>query len=337
MKPKYRAKRVLVTSNDVARHANVSQATVSRVFSNTAQVKPETVDQVLKAADELGYRPNAIARSLTSSKTDMIAVVSVNFDNPFYQTLLIKMSHMITSMGKKMMFIQSPFEQALDDILYQVMEYQVDGIIVLSAALSSKMAYEFARVRTPLVVFNKHFDGRNYFSVCSDNIDAGHLVAEHLVQKGYKSFGFISGDLLKQTSEFRFRGYTEYLDKHGFTDCTVAAGDYSYRSGYEALLSMRQKGALPEAVFCVNDLMALGAMDAARQELGLSIPKDIAFVGFDDLEQCRWRAYQLTSVQQPIDEMIEYTKNYLSKKFENADTSGGYMLLKCKLNPRASS
>ncbi len=337
MQSKDRSKRALITSNDVARRANVSQATVSRVFSNTAQVKPETISQVLKAAEELGYRPNAIARSLTSNKTDMIAVVSVNFDNPFYQTLLIKMAHMVASMGKKMMFIQSPFEQALDDILYQVMEYQVDGIIVLSAALSSKMASEFARVRTPLVVFNKHFDGRNYFSVCSDNIDAGQLVAEHMVQKGYQSFGFISGDLLKQTSEFRFRGYTQCLEQHGFKDCIVAAGDYSYRSGHEALLSMRQKGDLPEAVFCVNDLMALGAMDAARRELGLRVPEDIAFVGFDDLEQSRWGSYQLTSVQQPIDEMIEYTKNYLSKKFENADTSGGYMLLKCKLIPRTSS
>lgn len=336
MQVKGKRKRSLVTSNDVAEHANVSQATVSRVFNKSGKVRPETVEQVMSAARELGYMPNAIARSLTSKQTDMIAVVSVRFDNPFYQTLLIKMSDMIAEMGKKMILIQTQFDQSLEDILYQVMEYQVDGIVVLSAALSAKLLDEFIRVQIPLVIFNKHFDSRTFFSVSSDNVDAGHLVADHLVEQGRRSFGFISGVQLSQTSDFRYKGYTDRLRELGFDSCVTIAGDYSYRSGYEGLLELHKRNALPEAVFCVNDLMALGAIDAARR-LGMRIPDDIAFVGFDNLEQGEWEAYRLTSVQQPVNEMISHTFNYLTNKLERAETSGGYILLKCKLVHRGSS
>jgi len=332
-----KSKHKIVTSSDVAKAANVSQATVSRVFNNPEKVRPETVALVNNVVRELGYTPNAIARSLTSKQTDMIAVVSVRFDNPFYQTLLIKTSDMIAEMGKKMIFIQTQFDQSLEDILYKVMEYQVDGVVVFSAALSTKLLDKFQKVQIPLVIFNKHFDSRNFFSVSSDNLDAGRLVADHLVDRGYQSFGFISGEQLSQTSEFRYKGYVQRLNEHGFAKCQVVAGDYSYRSGYDGLLELSKKGSLPQAVFCVNDLMALGAMDAARQVLGMRVPDDIAFIGFDNLEQASWESYMLTSVQQPINELIGHTYNYLTNKIDNSDTSGGYILLKCKLVERTST
>jgi len=337
MPAEQKKKGTAITSNDVARAAAVSQATVSRVFNNSKKVREETVEKVRQVARELGYTPNAIARSLTSKQTDMIAIVSVRFDNPFYQTLLIKISDMIAEMGKKVIFIQTQFDQSLEDILYEVMEYQVDGVVVLSAALSATLLDKFACVQIPLVIFNKHFDSRNFFSVSSDNLDAGRLVADHFVARGYRSFGFISGWQLSQTSDFRHRGYTDGLREHGFEGCQVITGDYSYRSGYEGLLELSKCGPLPEAFFCVNDLMAFGAMDAARQVLGLQIPQDIAFVGFDNLEQSDWSAYQLTSIKQPVDEMVNHTRHYLANKIGRADTSGGYILLKCKLEERRST
>ena len=326
----------VVTSHDVASKAQVSQATVSRVFNRRSYVKPDTIRRVMDAAKELGYMPNAIARSLISNKTNIIAVVTVNFNNPFYQTYLIKISNMLNSMGKKMMFIQSPFEQELYNIIYEVMQYKVDGIIVMSAAISSKDISEFNRIPIPLVIFNKHFKSKYFYSVCSDNVAAGEMVAQYLIDKNYKSFGFISGDILKQTSEFRFRGYSGRLAKNGF-DCKVASGDLSYNSGYNAMLSMALNGGLPEAIFCVNDLMAFGAMDAARYRLNLRVPEDIAFVGFDNLEQCSWNTYSLTSVKQPIDQMIDYSRSFLGEKLLNTDTPGGFNLLDCELIERSSS
>jgi len=333
----FRPRSGVATSNDVARFANVSQATVSRVFNYPEKVRVETLIRVQEAARELGYTPNAIARSLTSRQTDMIAVVSVRFDNPFYQTLLIKISDMIADMGKKVILIQTQFDQSLDDILYKVMEYQVDGVVVLSAALSTKLLDRFTKVQIPLVIFNKYFDSRDFFSVSSDNLDAGKLVADYLVGKGYRSFGFVSGLQLSQTSDFRYKGFSGRLEEHGLPLPVLVSGDYSYRSGYEGLLALKNKGPLPQAVFCVNDLMAIGAMDAARNVLGMKVPEDIAFVGFDDLEQSSWEAYNLTSVRQPIDEMVSHTYHYLTQKIENAQTSGGYILFKCRLQARGSA
>ena len=114
-------------------------------------------------------------------------------------------------------------------------------------------------------------------------------------------------------------------------------GDYTYESGYDALLRMKKKGDLPRAIFCANDLMAFGAMDAARQVLHLRIPEDIAFVGFDNVMMSEWNSYQLTSVAQPMEEMIEYTQAYLKKRFEDKPASGGYVLLKCAIVERSSS
>ncbi|MBC8584910.1 LacI family DNA-binding transcriptional regulator [Youxingia wuxianensis] len=332
-------KKISVTSKDVANYAKVSQATVSRVFSRQSYVKEETVKRVMDAARALGYTPNLIARSLNSRQTDLIAVVTVHFDNPFYQTLITKLSEMISALGKQMLFIQSPFESDLDEILDRVLQYQVDGVVVLSAAISSQMVDKFIQIKSPLVIFNKQFDSRYFFSVCSDNVDSGAMVAEFFVEQGYESFGYISGDMLKQTSGNRYKGYTQQLAKRGYHKCSVVNGDYSYQSGYEAILKMKKQegGILPQAVFCANDLMAFGAMDAVRHELGLRIPQDVAFVGFDDLEQSSWEGYQLTSVAQPVDEMVEYTKNYLYKKLNSIETSGGYVLLKCNMVKRNSA
>ena len=337
MEKGYRNGSGAITSGDVARFANVSQATVSRVFNYSDKVRAETIARVHNAAQELGYIPNAIARGLSSKQTDMIALVSVRFDNPFYQTLLIQISDMISELGKKVLLIQTQFDQDLGDILLKVMEYQVDGAIVLSAALSEETVGKFVNARIPLVIFNKHFDSRNFFSVSSDNLDAGSLVADHFIERGYDSFGFISGLQLSQTSDFRYKGFSERLSVRGFSKISSVSGDYSYRSGFGGILEMGKQGPMPRAVFCVNDLMALGAMDAARQVLGLKVPEDIAFVGFDNLEQSTWQSYQLTSVKQPVNEMIRHTANYLNDRFNNVETSCGYILLKCKLEQRNSS
>lgn len=327
----------VVTSKDVARAANVSQPTVSRVFSNPDLVKPETAQKVLDTARLLGYTPNALARGLNNNKTDLVAVVTVCFANPFYQTELSYISDLLAKLGKQMLLLQSAFEQDLEDVLKNALQYQVDGVIIISAAISSEIREKFSKIGIPLVVFNKKFDCRSFYSVCSDNLDSGRMVAEYLVKRGYMSFGYISGDLLKQTSGHRYQGYLDGLGQCGYTCSSLENGDYTYESGYRALLKMAKKGPLPRAIFSANDLMAFGAMDAARNELHLRIPEDIAFVGFDNLSMSNWTSYQLTSVSQPLSEMAEYTLNYLKKCFEGKKASGGYVLLKCTLVERSSS
>jgi DNA-binding LacI/PurR family transcriptional regulator len=337
MEPMSQSNKKSVTSKDVANLAGVSQATVSRVFSRRDYVRDDTVEKVMAAAKELGYKPVTASKGLGGRETNLIAVVSLNFVNPFYQTLLIRLSEMVSAMGKQLLFVESPYEQDLDDILYRVLQYNVDAVIVLSAALSVRMSDKFSRVKVPLVLFNCQYDSRYFFSVCSDNVDAGSMVADYLVAKGYDSFGFISGKPSRQTSVFRHKGFADTLARHGFHKIAVASGDYSYSSGAKALMQIFRQGKLPRAIFCANDLMAFGAMDVARHKLGLQVPQDIAFVGFDSLEQAQWSSYQLTSVSQPVNEMVEYTQNYLHRKFTGQETSGGYVLLKTKMIERTSA
>lgn len=327
----------VATSKDVARLANVSQATVSRVFSRNGYVKEETAARVLETARILGYTPNAIARSLNSKQTDLIAVVTVRFDNPFYQAITSRLSEMIEEMGKQLLLIQSGFETELDRILERVLQYRVDGVVVISAAISSQMMTRITQVNIPLVIFNKQFDSRFFFSVCSDNQDAGAMVADYFWERGYRSFGYISGSILKQTSGNRHKGFVDRLAQYGIKECPLVDGDYSYQSGCDALLKMvEQFGRLPSAIFCANDLMAFGAMDTARFDLGLQIPRDVAFIGFDDLQQSDWKNYRLTSVSQPLDEMVEYTRSYLARRLASEEVSGGYLLLKCRISERES-
>jgi DNA-binding LacI/PurR family transcriptional regulator len=328
-----------VTSKDIAAYAKVSQSTVSRVFAHPDLVKPETVKTVMEAVDILGYRPNPLARGLNGKVTGLIALVSVKSNNPFYQACITKIYDMVRSIGKQVLFFQIEFEQELDDILATVSQYKVDGIIIISAAISSKNKKMLIQMDMPLVIFNKQFNSPNFFSVCSDNFSCGRMVAEYLVGKGYTSYGFISGKILAQTSDNRYSGFEDGLENNGYLCNVIANGDYTYESGYNALLQMKEKTAshLPQAIFCASDLMAFGAMDAARKELNLRIPEDIAFVGVDNLEQCDWKSYQLTSVSQPIDELCEYSKNYLIKRFANKETSEGFVLLNCKLVERQSS
>lgn len=326
----------IVTSKDVAELAKVSQATVSRVFSRNGYVKGATAQRVMEAAKQLGYSPNAIARSLNSKQTDLIAVVTVDFDNPFYQAITSRLSVMIEEMGKQMLLIQSGFETELDQILERVLQYRVDGVVVVSAAISSHMMTRITQINTPLVIFNKQFDSRFFFSVCSDNLDAGAMVADYFWERGYRSFGYISGNILRQTSGNRHKGYVDRLATYGVKECIVANGDYSYQSGCDALLKIAAQGQLPRAIFCANDLMAFGAMDTVRFDLGLRVPEDVAFVGFDDLQQSSWKNYQLTSVSQPLEEMVEYTRSYLARKLASPEATGGYLLLKCRIHERGS-
>lgn len=326
-----------VTSKDVAKLANVSQPTVSRVFSNPDLVKPETAQKVRFASKLLGYTPNALARGLNNNKTDLVAVVTVNSSNPFYQMELMLISEMIGRLDKQMLLLQSEFEQDLTDILERVLQYQVDAVVLISAVISSDIKERFDRIGIPLVIFNKCFESQSFYSVCSDNVDGGRMVANYLVEKGYTSFGYISGELLKQTSQNRYRGFLQGLGENGYTCSALEDGDYTYRSGYDALLRMSKKGQLPAAVFCASDLMAFGAMDAARQELGLSIPQDIAFVGFDDLSMSEWKGYDLTTVAQPLRRMAEYAQNYLWRRFNGEEASGGCTLLKCSIVKRSSA
>ena len=182
------------SSKEVALLAQVSQATVSRVFSGQTNIREQTRIRVLEAAEKLGYRPNAIARGLTLNRSNLIAIVSINVVNPHYNVMINKVADRIQKLTREPLYFVCSEEKKLDEIISQVLQYRVDGIIVLSAAVSTQMAAECEKIQIPVVVFNKYTVNNNIMTVCSDNVKAGWMAANYFHSKGYRNYAFIGSN-----------------------------------------------------------------------------------------------------------------------------------------------
>jgi DNA-binding LacI/PurR family transcriptional regulator len=324
---------------DVARSARVSQSTVSRVFSGKGNVSLKTADRVTAAARALGYRPNAIARSLTSQRTNIVALVSVRSTHTFYSSIVNGALGRLSRAGRQVLFFQTGFDTGFEDIFQQVLQYKVDALLIVSAAVSSEITRECERAGLPIVVFNRIIRSPGVFSLCSDNPRAGRDVADYLAGRGYRSFAYIgSARRLPDISRDREKGFAGRAAELGIEMLSVS-GDYSYESGRAAMRSILTEGRKVDAVFASNDLMAMGAMDEARREFGLSIPGDVAVIGFDAIEEGSWKAYSLTTVEQRIDEMLDAACSYLIERLDGQDTgkNGEPRLFPCRIVERGTA
>lgn len=309
-----------ITSIDVAKRAQVSQSTVSRVFSDDSpNVANATRERVLQVAEELGYRPNVIARMMSRRETNIIGIVMANITSPFYPYVLDKFLQQFQAIGKHVLLFTVAEGQSVDDILPLVLQYQVDGLIITSATLSSAMADECARSGTPVILFNRTVKNSNISAVCADNLGGGRRVADLLLDTGHKQLVYMAGPSNTSTNNDRERGFYQRLTERGYQGMRQVQANYTYESGYESALALLDTGVLPDAIFCANDIMALGAMDAIRAR-GLSIPDEMSVVGFDNIPMASWGAYNLTTVSQEVDDMIDKTMAILQAKLEHPES-----------------
>ncbi len=305
------------SSVEVAELAGVSQAAVSRVFTPGASVSPEMRAKVLAAARQLGYRPNAIARSLSLQSSRIIGLVMIRFWNPFYARLLQEFTNRLQTLGYWVLVLNVADDTPLEKAIPMALQYQVDGLIITSATLSSVLAEECARVGTPVVLFNRYSLESSVNAVCCDNVVGGRMVADALLSAGHSRLAYIAGETGSSTNRDREQGFTERLAARGMSLCGREGGDYSYESGYQAALRLLDRPERPDAVFCANDLMALAALDAARWQLGLRVPEDVSVIGFDDIAMSAWPKYDLTTIHQPVNRMIDATIEVLVQAIQH--------------------
>ena len=317
-----------VTSLDVARLAQVSQSAVSRAFTPGASVSDVTRAKVEEAARKLGYRPNAIARSLITRRSRMIGVVMSYLDNQFYPVVLERISQRLQREGYHvLLFIADTRE--VDSVLAEILQYQVDGLVLASTSLSSALALRCSDAGIPVVLFNRTIrDSQNCSSVTSDNYEGGRLVARHLVETGHERIAYIAGMEDSSTNLDRERGFRESLMEYGRRCFSRAVGNYDFEQAKVAARQLFSGPAQerPDAVFVANDHMAIAVMDTLRMELGLRIPLDVSVVGFDNVRQAAWGSYQLTSVDQDADAMIEATARLLMDQIDGAVQSSAVVL-----------
>lgn len=303
------------TSGDVAKRAQVSQSAVSRTFTPGASVSADTREKVLKAARELGYRPNALARAMISGKSRLIAMMVAYLDNQFYPIVLERLSRALQEQGYQVLLFMTETGKQ-DRVVQRILEYQVEGVVMASATLSSTLARECAKTGIPVVLFNRYVPSSPASSVTSDNIEGGRLLAKFLAEGRHERIAFIAGAEDSSTNRDREAGFYKGLAEHGMTVWARAVGGYSFTGAAEAARELFGKKERPDAVFVANDHMAFSVMDVLRDELGLKIPKDVSVVGYDDVPEAAWKGYDLTTISQSSESMIEATVSILLEQIE---------------------
>lgn len=334
-------RRSSVTSIDVAREAGVSQATVSRTFSPVADsaVSDEMRHRVMQAAERLGYRPNAIARSLITRKSRLVALLFSYLDNPFYADALEQFCHALQARGYHAIVFMMPDTLAkVDATVEQLLEYQVDGLVTASVELSSAICERCLATGVPVVMFNRIQDDDRLSSVSTDNLRGGRLAAQHLIGLGCQRIAMIGGWQGASTNRDREFGFRSELEMNGRALAAYGEGLFSLPAAAEAARAMfTTKGPKPDGLFVTNDYMAMRVLDVLRGELGLCIPKDVAVVGFDDVAMAGEASYDLTTVRQPVGQMVQTAVRIIMDRIERKTTEPEHVILGAKLIPRGST
>lgn len=309
-----------VTSAEVARLAGVSQSAVSRVFTPGASASPKTVEKVRKAAAELGYRPNVLARAMVSGHSRMIGLVVAYLDNQFYPMALQLLSNALQERGYHILVFMVPNSKpAIDNAIWEMMDYQVEGIITASVSIDLALSERCAAAGIPLVMFNRGQDGSGFSSVTSANTEGGRTVARFLAQGQHERIAHIAGWQGSSTGRDRARGFRQGLEDAGCALLDETDGMYDRDIAAEAARRLMDRADPPDAIFVGNDHMAFAVMDVLRFELGLRVPEDVSVVGYDDVPLASWGAYRLTSVRQPVNRMVDATVDTLIDQIEDPD------------------
>ena len=268
-----------VTSIDVAERAGVSQSAVSRVFTPGASVSKQTADKVRKAASELGYRPNILARAMSTGRSRIIGLVLAYLDNHFYPDALEKLSHSLQEQGYHDLMFFASNASDIDSVLEEILAYQVDGIVMASVGMSSELSERCEAAGVPVVLFNRLQDDERFSGVASDNLAGGRLVAEFLYRGGHRRIAHIAGWPGAMTARDREAGLLAGLQEAGLLLHGRALGNYRLDEARAATRTLFARPTPPDAIFVANDHMAFAVMDVLRHEMGLDVPGDVSVVG----------------------------------------------------------
>jgi LacI family transcriptional regulator len=304
-----------LTSKDIARAANVSQATVSRVLSGHPSVQAETRERVLTVVRQMNYRPNGMARAMRTSRTGNIGVVVSRLANPLYPEMLQILGQRLTEVGLRMM-VWNTDETDEGAAASAVRESLVDGVIMMTATALSTPLYEAVMLNAPVVLIHRVVDGWPCDQVTSDNAKGAATVADYVVEAERKRIGLIEGAPLASTIRNRQTSFCNRLQELGHPldqTFSIRVDSFSHKAGYDAASYLLDLAQPPDVLFCVNDVIALGARDAARAR-GVDVPGKLWIIGYDDIEMASWPAFDLTTVRQPLKQMAQEAVTLLRER-----------------------
>lgn len=290
---------------DIARIANVSHSTVSRALRNSPRVKRETIERIRRIAEESGYRASAVARSLATRRTRMIGVVVTSITDPFAAAVVRGIEEVAGDHGYAVLLANSNADPEREmRVVHSIEERRVDGIIVTASRVGALHVPMLSWMKIPIVLLNNQHPSEFVHSVMIENTAASRNATRYLIELGHRRIAYLGDRNGRHSDTERFGGYREALDaaEIPFAPELVVHGDGTPEGGMNAMARLLALAARPTAVFCYDDMTALGAMRQIRA-YGLSVPQDISVVGFDDLPVAQYIEPPLTTVRQPMPDM----------------------------------
>lgn len=302
----------MITMLDVAKRAGVSKATVSRVLTGNNYVRQTTKDRVFKAIEEMGYRPNLLARQLATNKSQSIGLVVTNtlYNGPYFNELLFQTATMTEQHGRQLILADGKHSaeeerQAIEFLL----DLRCDAVIIYPRFLSiAALESIIEQHEQPIMVVNRKLNHHEENGICANHQLHCFDAVTYLIDQGHRDIAFILGASGSPTGESRLAGYRQALAAQGIAvnDARLVEGDWTPESGYAAVKTLYQRGVTFSALVASNDDMAIGAAKAFREK-GITIPDDVSLLGFDDLPMASWSHPPLTTVHVPVAEMIKCT------------------------------
>lgn len=330
-----------VTIRDIAKAANVSPSTVSRVLSNSPKISQATKEKVYKVMKELNYEPNIIARSLANSSTKILGLIFSNteddlFENPFFIQAMKGISVYAQKRGYYIIYTFSENEEKqLEYIKHYVRSRLVDGIILLTSKENDKRISYLKNVKHPFVLIGRPQDAEGVLWVDNDNFQAMYNVVDYLIKKGRKCIAFIGGPTNLYVTRDRFDGYRKALKTHAIAEnekLIKFTTQFSRQCGYEAMKDILSVE-VPSAVITTDDLLAFGVINALHE----NNIKNVAVVGFNNTPLAEYQDPPLTSVDINAQELGKYAAKLLIDRLEKKDNPHTHYIIDTKLVERAST
>lgn len=301
-----------VTIYDIAKEANVSVATVSRVLNNTAPVKDSTRSKIMRLIDQYQFQPNALARGLSKKETGTIGVILPDVTNPFFPEVFSGIERMARDMGYTFFLCDTLGDYERESQYLNILrEKQVDGIIFLGGRINlsrckPELAEEVVETanRIPLVLVNGNLPGTSLYRVITNESKGAEIATQYLIDSGHRDIAFIAGNDNMSTTAQKVKAFKRIMACNGLSvpSARVLYGDFSMASGERLMKRILAEAERPTAVFCVNDFTAVGALKAAMKA-GVNVPNDISIVGFDDIPLASAIYPELTTIKQQMDQL----------------------------------
>jgi DNA-binding LacI/PurR family transcriptional regulator len=309
----------VATIKDIAREANVSVGTVSKVLNGNKNIKPQNYQRVIDAIDKLNYRPNLVARTLKTKISKSIGLIIPDITNPYYPELARGVEDSAKKAGFTVFLCNADRNVSKEnEYLDALINKNVDGIILVKPQMETNKLCELKKY-CELTIADANEELQGHFDVVNVNDTLGAKKAMDLLfEYGHKRIAFISGLMESESARLRYNSYKKALKERGIEldDQLVKQGNYDWYSGYISTIELLRLTSRPTAIFTSNDIMAFGAIKALR-ERNIKIPSEMSIIGYDDIDMASYCAPQLTTVRQPKYEIGTSSVEILIKRIQN--------------------